>query len=61
MSGRLNGACSVEPLVSLPSSDSLFPPSMNNEGRDGSVSGASHSPVSPMPDLWVDSTLLTKP
>uniref|UniRef100_A0A7E4VQG2 PDEase domain-containing protein n=1 Tax=Panagrellus redivivus TaxID=6233 RepID=A0A7E4VQG2_PANRE len=38
----------VEPLVSLPSSDSLFPPNMNNDGRDGSISGASLSPV---PDL----------
>ncbi|CAD5209611.1 unnamed protein product [Bursaphelenchus xylophilus] len=38
----------VEPLVSLPSSDSLFPPGSNNDGRDGSASGASLSPV---PDL----------
>ncbi|KAI6241378.1 Phosphodiesterase [Aphelenchoides fujianensis] len=34
----------VEPLVSLPSSDTLFPPGSNNDGRDGSVSGASLSP-----------------
>uniref|UniRef100_A0AC35FXF2 Phosphodiesterase n=1 Tax=Panagrolaimus sp. PS1159 TaxID=55785 RepID=A0AC35FXF2_9BILA len=39
----------VEPLVSLPSSDSLFPPGSNNDGgRDGAVSGAS---LSPIPDL----------
>ncbi|KAI6225835.1 Pde1c [Aphelenchoides besseyi] len=38
----------VEPLVSLPASDTLFPPGSNNDGRDGSVSGASLSPV---PDL----------
>lgn len=38
----------IEPLVSLPSSDSLFPPNGNNDGREGSVSGASLSPV---PDL----------
>jgi len=37
----------VEPLVSLPASDTLFPPS-NNDGRDGSVSGAS---LSPLPDV----------
>ncbi|KAE9556306.1 hypothetical protein FO519_000489 [Halicephalobus sp. NKZ332] len=38
----------IEPLVSLPSTDSLFPPNGNNDGREGSVSGASLSPV---PDL----------
>uniref|UniRef100_A0A915E7J1 Phosphodiesterase n=1 Tax=Ditylenchus dipsaci TaxID=166011 RepID=A0A915E7J1_9BILA len=40
----------VEPLVSLPSSDSLFPPNSNMDGSamDGSVSNASLSPV---PDL----------
>jgi hypothetical protein len=37
----------VEPLVSLPASDTLFPPGSNNDGRDGSVSGAS---LSPLPD-----------
>lgn len=41
----------VEPLVSLPSSDSLFPPGSNNDGREGSVSGASLSPV---PDMSVE-------
>lgn len=40
----------VEPLVSLPSSDSLFPPNSNNDGRDGSASGASLSPLPP--DLY---------
>lgn len=35
----------VEPLVCLPSSDSLFPP--NNDGRDGSVSANSLSPIPP--------------
>lgn len=39
----------VEPLVSLPASDTLFPPS-NNDGRDGSVSGAS---LSPLPESYV--------
>lgn len=37
----------VEPLVSLPASDTLFPPPTNNDGREGSVSGAS---LSPLPD-----------
>lgn len=37
----------VEPLVCLPSSDSLFPPNMNNDGRDGSVSATSLSPIPP--------------
>lgn len=41
----------VEPLVSLPSTDSLFPPNSNNNNNndastiDGSVSAASLSPV----------------
>jgi len=38
----------VEPLVSLPSSDSLFPPtSTNHNGGDGSVSATSLSPLPP--------------
>ncbi|KAI6178565.1 Phosphodiesterase [Aphelenchoides besseyi] len=48
---KVNENCNplmVEPLVSLPASDTLFPPGSNNDGRDGSVSGASLSPV---PDL----------
>lgn len=36
----------VEPLVSLPSSDSLFPPSTNlHHGDDGSASATSLSPL----------------
>uniref|UniRef100_A0A914DMC9 Phosphodiesterase n=1 Tax=Acrobeloides nanus TaxID=290746 RepID=A0A914DMC9_9BILA len=37
----------VEPLVSLPSSDSLFPPTANDGRGDGSVSAASLSPLPP--------------
>lgn len=40
----------VEPLVSLPSTDSLFPPHSNNDGgsaMDGSISAAT---LSPLPD-----------
>lgn len=38
----------VEPLVSLPSTDSLFPPHSNNDGAmDGSISAAT---LSPLPD-----------
>lgn len=37
----------VEPLVSLPSSDSLFPPAPNDGRGDGSISAASLSPIPP--------------
>ncbi|KHN85040.1 putative 3',5'-cyclic phosphodiesterase pde-1 [Toxocara canis] len=37
----------VEPLVSLPPSDSLFPPGANGDGREGGTSSAA---LSPLPD-----------
>lgn len=40
----------VEPLVSLPPSDSLFPPGGNGNGRDGGTSSATFSPL---PDTYV--------
>jgi len=42
----------VEPLVSLPSSDSLFPPGQNAADGDGSASATSLSPLPP--DLYVE-------
>lgn len=38
----------VEPLVSLPATDSLFPPHSNNDG--GSAMDGSISTLSPLPD-----------
>uniref|UniRef100_A0A915AEJ4 Phosphodiesterase n=1 Tax=Parascaris univalens TaxID=6257 RepID=A0A915AEJ4_PARUN len=35
----------VEPLVSLPPTDSLFPPGANGNGRDGGTSSATFSPL----------------
>ncbi|CAK5095866.1 unnamed protein product [Meloidogyne enterolobii] len=43
----------VEPLVSLPSSDSLFPPGQNAADGDGSASATSLSPLPP--DLYLKS------
>ncbi|VDM43333.1 unnamed protein product [Toxocara canis] len=39
----------VEPLVSLPPSDSLFPPGANGDGREGGTSSAA---LSPLPDTY---------